>query len=70
MATRKDFEAVAEVFARQSAILNHPASSNTEANTMAGKRIMLGRLAVEFADMFEKDNPLFDKERFWMACKV
>ena len=57
MFTRKHFDAVAEVISKELLWFQNP---------LANKAIRT--VARSLADEFAKDNPRFDRERFYAAC--
>lgn len=62
MFTRQHYKAIAEIIKEQ----------QKEASKACGMGFSftckIGRLAIELADYFAKDNPRFDRERFLAAC--
>ena len=53
MMTRKDYVATSEIL-------------NKNADELGSN--LLDTLTNQFIEMFEKDNPRFDADRFWEAC--
>lgn len=63
MFIRKQYKAVAEIFASHEVNPDH--CSACEAKSMT-----LQSMALDFAAMFERDNPLFSADRFYEACRL
>lgn len=57
--TRKDFQAVTDIIR---------SFSKGAINYDLEGRHVLERITEEMADLFQKDNPRFDKEKFYEAC--
>jgi len=61
--TRKDYVAIAEVFKEQTKWLQPEIIQNEQQSYNT-----LRHLAKDLCDVFERDNPLFDRDRFLKAC--
>jgi len=58
MFTKQHYEQVAQVI------------KNTRDKYAGLAPIIQDELAIKLADVFEKDNPRFDRDRFYLACGV
>lgn len=62
--TKKDYEAIAKVIHR--CLLGERPYDEWEAGFVAGAR----SIALDLTQIFEADNPRFDREKFLRACGV
>lgn len=68
MSTRKDYIKFADLFADEKAIVESHLTNNHMCVTPA-KLAMLDNLKFLMADIFARDNPRFNRQRFYKACE-
>jgi hypothetical protein len=61
MFTAEHYRAIAEIFASHNVNPDHCSACST-------KRTTLELMALDFADMFERDNPRFKRDQFYTAA--
>jgi len=65
--TKKDYEAVAQVLATKSELIERTIHAPAVAEA---KRALMAEIVDGLAEMFASENPRFSRERFAQACQA
>ncbi len=66
--SRKDYEAIAAVLRAEAESIQNSHPDRSHYFWRQGHRSAITRTARRLADIFQADNPRFDRERFLKAC--